>query len=221
MAMARVHVEDRGPRASAGRAVSRAGAERRCLATGRVVAKRNLLRFVVDGEGRLVPDLDGKLPGRGLWITPERGLVEQACRRNLFAKAARRAVAVADDLPDRLAALQRRRCLALIGMARRAGQLVAGFEKVRARLESGAEGILVQACDGARDGRDRLRRRRPDVPVVDRFTALELGAMLGREDVVHAWIQAGGLADRLLAETARLELLQGDAAAADQPLNGC
>jgi hypothetical protein len=105
-------------------------------------------------------------------------------------------------------------------MARRSGRLVVGFEKVRARLKAGADGVLVAACDGAPDGRHKLARYRPGKPIVDHFTAAELGAMLGRGDAVHAWVEAGPLAGRLLLETARLDALRAGVGSRDQRLNG-
>jgi ribosomal protein L7Ae-like RNA K-turn-binding protein len=51
------------------------------------------------------------------------------------------------------------RCLDLIGLARRSGAAVAGFEKVRAALAAGDVALLVAASDGADDGREKLARR--------------------------------------------------------------
>ena len=76
------------------------GPLRRCLATRAVRPKSALLRFVVGPDGTLVPDLAGRLPGRGLWITPERDIVASAAAKNLFAKAARERVVVPSDLVD-------------------------------------------------------------------------------------------------------------------------
>ena len=40
--------------------------------TGAVMPKDALLRFVLAPDGQVVPDLAGKLPGRGIWVTPRR-----------------------------------------------------------------------------------------------------------------------------------------------------
>ena len=81
------------------------GPERRCIATGQVRPKVELLRFVVSPSGEVVPDLERLLPGRGIWLSPRRDVVNTAVAKRLFAKAARRQVATPDDLADRLEGL--------------------------------------------------------------------------------------------------------------------
>ena len=180
------------------------GPLRRCLATRAVQPKSALLRFVVGPDGTLVPDLAGRLPGRGLWITPERDIVALAAARNLFAKAAKERVVVPSDLVDRVVQLLLRDLLDRLGLARRAGQAVAGFEKVRALLVEGAAGLLFAAADGAADGRRKLRLLAADVPLVDGLTSAELAAALGRDTVVHAAVRKGSFAERLAMAAVRL-----------------
>lgn len=191
------------------------GPLRRCLATRAVRPKAALLRFVIGPDGALVPDLAGKLPGRGLWVSADRAALELAVKKNLFAKAAEASVRVPEDLAEEIVRLLRRRCLELIGLARGAGQAVAGFEKVREWLARGRAAVLLEASDGAADGRRRLQAARargeairagePEGPaVIDLFTAAELAAALGREHVVHAALAAGGLARALETDAARL-----------------
>ena len=186
---------------------------RRCLATGNLRPKAALLRFAVDPEGRVVPDLKERLPGRGLWVTPERAALEIACRKNLFSRAARRAVCVDADLVERTATLAAQQCLYLLGMGRRGGQLAMGFDKVRELLRAGHCGILVQAADAADQGREKLRRlaeaQSPAVPVAELFTLAELDRALGRENTVHIAIASGGITDRFVAHCNRLQKLRG------------
>lgn len=180
------------------------GRLRRCIVTRSSMPPEMLVRFVVGPDGIVVPDIGGKLPGRGLWLSAGRDIVGRACAGNVFARAARSSVRVPDDLVQRVEDLLARRCLDLIGLARRAGEAVAGYEKVRAMLSKGRAGVLLSACDGADDGRAKLRRVRPDVPRVEVLTRAELGGVFGREAVVHAAIAEGRLADRLVGEAARL-----------------
>ena len=189
------------------------GPWRRCIASGEVRPKDELLRFVVDPDGTLVPDPAGRLPGRGLWLSPRRDMLEKACARNLFAKAAKASVRLPDDLPGRTEEALRRRFLELLGLANRAGQTIAGFQKVRSRLASGEVALLVHAVDAAEDGRRKIvalaDARRPGLPKVALFTAAELGRAVGRDAVVHVVVLPGGLAERLIAEARRLAGLIG------------
>ncbi len=184
---------------------------RRCIATRRVLPKAALVRFVVAPDGTVTPDLAGDLPGRGLWVTADRTALAQAVKRNLFARAAKAPVRVPADLAERTATLLRQRCLHLIGLARRAGQAVAGYEKVRGWLAAGRTAVLLAASDGAADGRTRLARLADGVPILTVFTAAELGEVFGRDIAVHAALAPGGLARRLVDETARLEGVTGHA----------
>lgn len=189
------------------------GPNRRCIATGRVLPKERLIRFVVAPDGTVTPDLAGRLPGRGFSVAAERAALERAVAKGLLARAAQRAagrpVTVPDGLIEQVEALLVARCLELIGLARRAGQAVAGFEKVRGWLAEGRAAVLLEAADGAEGGRARLAAQAGGLPVIAAFDAADLGAALGRDIAVHAALAPGGLATRLVAEAARLEGVHG------------
>jgi len=180
------------------------GPLRRCLATGASQPVERMVRFVVGPAGEVVPDIEARLPGRGMWLSADRDVLNKALARNVFAKAARRAVAVPADLADRIESLLARRCIELLGLARRAGQVVAGFDQVRAALGAGQGGLLVEAADGGADGRGKLVALASGLPVVDVLTGEELGAAFGRERFVHVLVQAGALAERLRTQASRL-----------------
>ncbi len=196
--------------------------ERRCIATGASVPMDNLLRFVVGPDGGICADLGRELPGRGIWVGGRRELLDRAVKKRLFARAAKRAVVVADDLPDQVEALMRQRALALLGLAKRAGQLTLGYEKVRALLATDKAAIAISAHDASLKGREKLlgggtvafADAAPDRVldgriVVDLFGIEELSLALGRENVVHAALKVGGLAEHFLAECHRLKDYRG------------
>jgi hypothetical protein len=198
---------------------------RRCIVTRESRPRRELLRLVIAPDGTVVPDIEGRLPGRGLWITPARPVIAEALRRGLIAKAAKRQVTAPADLADRIEAGLTRRCLDLLGLARRAGQATAGFEKVRSRLREGKVGLLIEAADGAADGRRKLvdlaaalAGDGARVPMMTVLSAAELAAALGRETAVHVAVAPGRLASLLRDEAARLAGLR--AAPASGSANG-
>lgn len=190
--------------ARGGRRKERDTPERRCIATGESGPRDRLIRFVLGPDGAVVPDIAGRLPGRGVWLTAERALVERAVKKRLFARAFRSAVEVPEDLAARLEALIAARLVDLISLARKAGQAVTGFEKTRAALQGGKAGVLIAASDGADDGRAKLARLAPELPRIEVLDARELGLAFGRDFVIHAALDAGGIADRALTETGRL-----------------
>jgi len=177
---------------------------RKCIVTGEERPKAELIRFVVGPDNGIVPDLEERLPGRGLWLSADRDVVSTACAKRTFAKAARQKVDVPDDLVERIEALLAGRTMDLIGLARRSGNVVCGFEKVRAALKEGRKGIILAASDGARGGREKLLGASSDDIELDLLSSLELGQALGREQVVHAIVAPGALAERIRREMERL-----------------
>src|SRR5919109_2289246 len=76
---------------------------RRCIVTRQALEKPAMIRFVIDPDGRVTPDLKERLPGRGLWVTADRAVLAEAVARNAFAKAAKRSVRVEPELTRRVA----------------------------------------------------------------------------------------------------------------------
>ena len=183
---------------------------RRCIVTGEALPKSQMVRFVIAPDGVVTPDVKGNLPGRGLWLTARRDMVDKACARKLFSKVGRRRVTLGDDLSDRVEARLAHRCLDLLGISRRAGLAVAGHDKVRAALTSRAKGrekdlwVLFAASDGSESSCERLHAMIPQAPYVEFFTGAELGAIFGRDRAVHVLAGPGGLAENLAVETSRL-----------------
>ncbi|RMD48720.1 MAG: RNA-binding protein [Alphaproteobacteria bacterium] len=187
-----------------GRRRERSEPERRCIATGEVRPAREMLRFVVSPAGELVPDVAGKLPGRGIWVSARREALERALARGLFHRAARMRVALPADLAERVEAALARRLIDTLALARKAGAAVAGHDKTLGWLESGRAAVLVQAADGSPRERERLARRARHIPRIGLLNAAEIGLAFGRERVIHAALAAGGLAERAVEEAARL-----------------
>jgi len=180
------------------------GPLRRCLVTRERLAKEAMIRFVIGPDRALVPDLSARLPGRGLWLSARRDVLETARTRGAFAKAARGPVTVPPDLTSVLQAALARRIGEFLGLARRAGQAVCGFQKAREWLVAGRAGLVIEASDGSPDERARfLGRYGETTVVVQPLDGATLGAIFGRDHVVHVVVAKGRLADMLTAETAR------------------
>ncbi len=197
----------------AGRRRERDTPERRCIATGRTRPRSELVRFVIGPDDSVVPDIPGKLPGRGIWVSAERAALEKAARKGLFARAARRPVAVPEDLAGTVETLVAQRVIELISLARKGGRAVAGFEKVRGWLEDATATVLIQARDGSARGKTKLRPPDPAPGCATSFVgclnASEIGLAFGREHVIHAALAAGGLTPRVIEDATRLAALRG------------
>ena len=182
--------------------------ERRDIVSGEVMDEARLIRFVAGPDGTVVPDLARKLPGRGLWVCAERASVETAARKGLFSRAAKAKLTAAPDLADQVESLLKRRLLSALGLARRGGDLTSGFEKVSAAITAGKAAWLIEASDGAADGRRKLRavvRKQSRPPgLIGVFSSTELGLALGLENVIHTAFLAGRAADRWAQDAYRL-----------------
>lgn len=191
-----------------GAAKERDGPERRCIATGVSGPKDPLIRFVLDPEGRLTPDLAERLPGRGVWLTAERRAVETAVKKRLFSRGFKQPVETPEGLVALLESLAAQRTIDAVSIARKAGLALNGFEKVRARLRKGSCGALLAASDGAEDGRGKIAALKGDTPLIEVLRSDELGLAFGRDSVIHATLDAGGATDRVLREARRLDGLR-------------
>lgn len=138
--------------------------------------------------------------------------MERAAAKRLFARAARRLVTVPPDLADRVEALLARRCGDAVGLARRAGSAVSGFDRVGETLRRGDAAALLFALDGAEGGRRRIGALGRELPAATVMTAAELGAAFGREHAVYVSIGPGPLCTRLLADLERLAGFRAGAA---------
>jgi len=183
--------------------------ERRCIATGQSQSKAGLIRFVIGPEGRVVADLLGKLPGRGLWVAAERAALEAAVEKNCFARAAKSPAEVPKTLVAEVEAGLVRRLVELLSMARKAGLAVTGFEKVKDWLAKGQATVLIQAADGSERGKEKLHPPPGAAAFIGCLSGSEIGLAFGRDYAIHAALAAGGLTTRVVEEAARLSGLRG------------
>ena len=193
---------------TAPRTLAQAARERRDIVSGQVMDEAALVRFVAGPGGLVVTDLARKLPGRGLWVAADRASVDTAVKKGAFSRAAKAKLAASADLADQVETLLRRRLLDGLGLAKRAGELISGFEKVASTLNAGKAAWLIEASDGAADGRRKIlnvARKSPKPPqLCGLFDAEELGLALGAENVIHTAFLAGRGADRWTNDVRRL-----------------
>ena len=183
--------------------------ERRDIVSGTVMPDNRLMRFVADPDGNVVPDAAAKLPGRGLWVEASKDAVNKAVEKKLFSRAAKVQLGASADLAERAEKALVTRMLGDLGIARRSGALVLGFDNVLRALEGPKPPkVLIEALDGSSDGKRKLyaaaHRLELNCVVIETLTSAELGLALGRENVIHAAVQPGGLAERLTFDAERL-----------------
>lgn len=189
------------------------GPLRTCAVTRQQEPISNLIRFVAAPDGSLVPDLAGRLPGRGVWILNSRATLEQAVRTRAFNRSLKREVTVAPDLPATVDRLLARRAMEALSLANKAGLVSTGFTKIDSGINAGTVIALLHARGAGDDGVEKLDRRyramsrdldRPP-HILHIFENEQMSLALGRSNVVHAALTMGGAAMFFLEQAVRLE----------------
>ena len=176
--------------------------QRKCAVTGEVADREALLRFVLDPAGQVTFDVGKRLPGRGIWLTPRRDVLETAVKKNAFARSAKTAAKVPDELIDRVVATLQQALLERLGLARRSGALVTGMEKTKDKLLRGKLSLLLLARDGSASTTDPLRRMASDLKTKVRTSldANTLAQALGRATAVSSGVLDARLAKQIEAD---------------------
>lgn len=178
--------------------------ERRCIVHGQAKPKVQMIRFVLDPENNVVPDLKANLPGRGVWVTATFDDIDLAVKKGLFSRGFKKSAKAENDLATRVEVLLRDRILKTLSLAKKAGLVTIGFENVSAALGSKATFAVILASDGATDSLRKMRNKvykekgtedeDAKVQIYQSLRSDELGLALGRENVVHAALRKGGVA---------------------------
>lgn len=177
---------------------------RRCVVTHATMPRAALLRLVVSPEGVLTPDVAGRLPGRGIWVTPTRGAITDGIQRKAFHKAFRGAVKVPEGFADQVELLLLQRLLDAIGLARRAGDAVAGAAKAEKWLADGRVGLVFLASDAGADARRRWQTLPASVRCLAVLSGDEIGRAFGRDRAANLVVKNGPLKQRLIDDAGRL-----------------
>jgi hypothetical protein len=211
-----------------GLAGARRSVERLCVATRAVRPVEEMIRFVVAPDGKVVPDLDRKLPGRGAWVTATRGALASAIEEKAFARVFRGKGSAGAELVDLVERLLEKAALEALSLANKAGSVVTGFARVETALAEQDVAAVLHASDAAPNGTRKLEaairaaetsgRRRP--VEVNAFRGEQMDLALGRSNVVHAALLSHPASEGFLARFLRLARWRGDGPAASGLLAG-
>ena len=209
LATADTEETDHGPREG------RRGTGRLCALTREVKPIDELIRFVAAPDGAIVPDLKRRLPGRGVWVTATRAAVDEAVKRNVFARSLKREVRAPRELGAELERQLEAAALDALGIAHKSGRVAIGFGRTETALAAVPPvAAILSASDASPDGVRKIAaaaaRRKTDenpaeIPVISAFTSAQLDLALGRSNVVHAALLAGPASNGFLARCQSLE----------------
>ena len=183
---------------------------RQCALRRVVKPVEELLRFALSPDNDLVPDIDAKAPGRGVWISATFDDVEAATAKNIFEKSLKQKIEVPSDLAQITRTRLEQRLKGALGLARKAGQLQTGATRVKSTFAGGAIVALLTATDAANDGRRKMKAAlrayglEDEVPHFDILTSAQMGLALGQENVIHAVLTNGAAAKSALLRVQNL-----------------
>jgi predicted RNA-binding protein YlxR (DUF448 family) len=196
--------------------IDRGSPVRRCIVSGRIEPITKLIRFVVGPDNVIVADISKRLPGRGLWTLAARDIVNEALARRKFDKAAKCCVLAPADLADKVELSLLQSCLNIVGLARRAGCAVGGYEKSRALISSGKALLVIVATGASTGSRKRLLSGRPNLGVLEIFSQYEVEKVFGKDGVVFAAITDAMISNKLRDEAGRLAGFRNSLVAPDK-----
>ena len=184
------------------------GPMRKCLVTGSVNAKTDLIRFVIGPEKNLIADIDQILPGRGYWVKADRQTIEKALQKNVFVKMIEEKIVIEKDLLLRIESQLKSKVLQQISLSRKAGQAIFGFDKIKASLLSKSIYLLIQAVDGSEKEKRRILTKSIPNVINNCLTGSELGKAFGRERVVHCALFKSAFIEKIIFNANRLNNLK-------------
>ena len=158
---------------------------RTCLFTGEKKPQDQLLRFTLTPDRQVVPDFKKKLPGQGFYMTNSKRVLENAITKNVFKKFGKHTT-VMPNLLEIVENILKNRALESINLAKKAGVLVSGFDKVKEKLGAGKIAFVIEAADAGADGHNKILAAAKNVEILTLFSIEELDKALNRTNTVHA-----------------------------------
>ena len=213
---------------------SAAQPERKCILSGEHASRDALIRLAISPDGDVLPDVLARAPGRGAWVGVSRADLEIALAKGKLKGALARAfkggaLAIPDDLSERIEAALLRAFSDRLGLEMRAGRLLIGSDRIAENARMGKVAWLAHAADAAEDGSRKLDQawrvgeeaegsglRGITLPL-DRAA---LSVALGRDNVVHLALTDKAAAERLSGPLQRLLRYLGSPEAPNEAQGG-
>lgn len=181
---------------------------RTCLGCREEKAKDELLRYVLDPEGSVVPDLLAKLPGRGSYTCFSRACIEKAAVRKQFARSFRGEVkgSTASELVAQIISRLEERIASYLALANKAGKIVSGSDMVMEAMRKGKKiGLAIIAGDVSADIGEKIAgvAAREGIPCFRILDKDRIGGLLGKGLRSVVAVEAGGFVLPLVKELQR------------------
>lgn len=180
--------------------------ERKCIVSGEIKSKDELLRFTRNPEtGEVIPDFKKKLPGKGVYVSISKTMLTQAVEKGLFSRAFKTKSRAGAGFADMIENLLRKNGLETISLARKAGVLITGFEKVIEALKKDKIAFVLEANNAGNDGHNKIVSKAKNLEIFDLYSSEELDEALDKVNTVHVAFIKSDMAKMVLDKLKKLK----------------
>lgn len=175
---------------------------RQCIVTREAHPSESMIRFVASPDDCIVPDYNNKLPGRGVWITKDASILAQGLHAKRFQNALKQKTVTLDraGVVSQLRHQISKQIEAHIGLLRRTGALISGFENCMAAIKSNKPiGAYLTTAEGETDSRKKIRAACPQ-GIAEHVLSDKTGVdrVMGAENTTHIIVKRSDLCLKLL-----------------------
>ena len=158
---------------------------RKCIITGEVKPKSELLRFTVLPDNSLIPDFNKKLGGKGVYFSNSKRLIEETFKTVKIGKVLHKPVKFDQDLAQVVEKLLAAKGLEVLNLARKSGNLILGFEKIKEQIIKNKVAFVVEAADAGADGKQKMSELCKSIEIISVYDSDTFAKAFGRELVVY------------------------------------
>ena len=130
---------------------------KKCIIKDKFFEKKLMLKLVLSPDGKIILDLNEKLPGKHIWISSERNSLIEAENRNLFSNFFGIKKDENKKILINIISFLKKRIVQRISLARKSSYAICGYEKIKSALFLNKIDLLIQASDGSKKEKNRLK----------------------------------------------------------------
>lgn len=165
---------------------------RKCVFSGKILPKEQLLRFVLLKDGTIIPDFNKKIDGHGFYLQNSKKLLQElSAKTNPLNKILHTKTIMNENLPQIVEQILYKKGMDSLNLARKAGDLIMGFEKVRDTIIKGKVSFVIEAADAGEDGKTKIAAMSQDLEKFTLYNVASLSDALKRENTVYLAVKQG------------------------------
>ena len=176
-----------------------------CHITKKLCPSSLMIRFVLTSSNILTLDLYHEFDGKEFYVIASKKELEnlalhynEKCGKT-FQK---------ENIVSKIDNILSKRIISLIGLARKAGKVIIGYEKIQRSLSFNKIELLLQTKDGSKNRKEDLLLPKSQKSRIDCLNRQELGVPFGKDSVANVGFLKSGFTNPLIFDTSRLEKLR-------------